>query len=157
MKKTAEFVHSNAEGLDKTYNLALAILLLDKLGDPNDEEIIQKLALHFIAGQTSTGGWSYVCPKLTKQQEQALLSRLQDLDPNHSTGAVQTAEEKERSREVLPSQQLSGTPAPYQPQPLQTETDASPGAKENVDPKSRPLHQKPPAKLPGTAPDGRLA
>src|SRR5208282_280478 len=44
VKKAVQFVRANAEELDRTYDLALAILLLDKIGNADDDEIIQKLA-----------------------------------------------------------------------------------------------------------------
>jgi hypothetical protein len=50
----------------KTYELALAILLLDRLaeakaGEARDKVLIQTMALQLIASQNYTGGWGYEC------------------------------------------------------------------------------------------------
>jgi serine/threonine protein kinase len=50
-----------------TYQRALAILFLDRLRDPQDEELIQYLALSLIAGQhPGEGAWGYSCPALDR-------------------------------------------------------------------------------------------
>jgi hypothetical protein len=54
---------------NQTYELSLAILFLDRLGDPSDKKLIQTCALRLAAGQTAAGGWTYTCPILTEQQE----------------------------------------------------------------------------------------
>jgi hypothetical protein len=72
----ASFVRQNCAKLDNTYDLSLAVLFLDRLGDPADEKLIQSLALRLIAGQSFTGGWSYRCPILNAQQAQQLLAGL---------------------------------------------------------------------------------
>jgi hypothetical protein len=48
--------------LTDTYSLSLAILFLDRLGDPGDVPLIQAMAVRLVAGQDSAGGWSYHCP-----------------------------------------------------------------------------------------------
>jgi hypothetical protein len=78
--KAAEFVRKQAtvtrQALD-TYQRALAILFLDRLGDPRDEELIQYLALCLIAGQRQAdGGWDYVCPTLDPKMTPDLLALL---------------------------------------------------------------------------------
>jgi hypothetical protein len=62
--------------IDRTYEVALSILLLDRLGEKGDKVIIEALALRLVAGQTPTGGWSYRCPILNATQHQALLATL---------------------------------------------------------------------------------
>lgn len=44
---------------DATYHVALSILFLDKLGDPNDIGLIQLLGLKLLIGQNAAGGWGY--------------------------------------------------------------------------------------------------
>ncbi len=70
------FVRQNCAKLDTTYDLSLAILFLDRLGDRADEKLIQTLAARLIAGQAFSGGWSYRCPVLATQQSQHLLTAL---------------------------------------------------------------------------------
>jgi hypothetical protein len=81
MKRAALFVRLNYGKLDRTYDLALTLLFLDRLGDKKDRKIIQTLALRLIAGQSPTGGWSYKCPILTAAEHRNLLSVLQKLNP----------------------------------------------------------------------------
>jgi hypothetical protein len=68
--------------IDTTYELALSILFLDRLGDPKDRALIETFALRLIAGQTPSGGWSYRCPPLTAATQRQLLLVLRQLDPN---------------------------------------------------------------------------
>jgi hypothetical protein len=66
--------------LNKTYDIALAILFLDRLKKPEDKELIQRLALRLIAGQLPTGGWNYLCPLLSPADHQKLWSVLRQND-----------------------------------------------------------------------------
>lgn len=81
VQKAAAFLRAQAAHLDTTYELALAILFLDRLGDPKDEKLLQAFALRLIAGQSMTGGWGYKCPILTKATQMDLLTALRHLDP----------------------------------------------------------------------------
>ncbi|HEY8505434.1 MAG TPA: hypothetical protein VIL46_12700, partial [Gemmataceae bacterium] len=44
-----------------TYNLALAIMLLESVGDENDVPLIQLMGVRLLAGQNGSGGWGYDC------------------------------------------------------------------------------------------------
>ncbi len=81
VQQAAQFVRSRAGQLDRTYELSLAILFLDRLGDPKDKKIIQTFALRLIAGQSSTGGWGYMCPILGTKTQMDLMTALRNLDP----------------------------------------------------------------------------
>jgi hypothetical protein len=50
--------------VDDTYTISLAIMFLDKLGDPRDEPLIEGLVMRIVAGQVGTGGWGYSCPQI---------------------------------------------------------------------------------------------
>ncbi len=63
---------------DRTYDVALTVLFLDRLKQPQDKGLIQRLALRLVAGQTASGGWHYLCPKLSPGDHQKLLSVLRD-------------------------------------------------------------------------------
>jgi hypothetical protein len=80
VQRAAAFVRMSAPRIDATYEIALSILFLDKLDDPKDRPTIQALALRLIAGQTSTGGWSYKCPILYKKEHDQLLTILRNLN-----------------------------------------------------------------------------
>jgi hypothetical protein len=77
----AFYVRAAIPRLDRTYELSLAILFLDRLGYPADRPLIQTMALRLIAGQKLTGGWSYTCPLLSPLEERELLLALQKTRP----------------------------------------------------------------------------
>jgi hypothetical protein len=77
IQKAAKFVRAQVPKLNQTYELALAILFLDRLGDRKDRGAIQSLALRLVAGQHPTGGWGYECRVLEPAEERTLLLALQ--------------------------------------------------------------------------------
>ena len=85
--KAADLVRKLGPKNQQTYEIALNILFLDKLGDPQDEELIRTLALRLIAGQTSAWGWNYTCPILTKDLEAPFLTALDKSRPSTSWDA----------------------------------------------------------------------
>src|SRR6185503_19821346 len=62
IRLAASRIRGYAHELDSTYEVALAILFLDRLGEKSDSKIIQMLAARLIAAQTATGGWGYKTP-----------------------------------------------------------------------------------------------
>jgi hypothetical protein len=82
--KAAKLVRDRAPGLTPeapfvTYQLALSILFLDRLGDPKDDRLIQDLALRLMTGQRlDDGGWGYQCTTLDRQETPKLLKLLRD-------------------------------------------------------------------------------
>jgi hypothetical protein len=78
--RAADLVRRNAGTLDTTYELALSILFLDRLGEQRDRPLIQMLAARLIAGQSPTGGWTYKCPVLSRRDQQDLLTTLGKLE-----------------------------------------------------------------------------
>jgi hypothetical protein len=81
IRKAAQFVRGAAPNLNTTYELALAILFLDRLGDPKDEPLIRTMALRLTAGQLDSGGWNYDCPVLSPKDEEGLSTLLQATRP----------------------------------------------------------------------------
>jgi hypothetical protein len=77
----ADFVRKSAPTLQATYEISLSIIFLDRLGNPRDEKLIQTLALRLIAGQSTTGGWSYKCPILKSWDSDRLLTILKKIKP----------------------------------------------------------------------------
>jgi hypothetical protein len=75
VQKAAALVRSRVD-IHTTYDLALTILFLDKLKDPQDKKQIQTCTLRLVAGQQASGGWSYSCPPLSPEQEKQLLTAL---------------------------------------------------------------------------------
>ncbi len=72
VQRAAAWMRPHLSKLDQTYELSLALLFLDRLGDPRDEAAIRSLALRLVAGQCRSGGWCYRCPTLSRENEQAL-------------------------------------------------------------------------------------
>jgi hypothetical protein len=60
----------------RTYNLALELIFLDKLGDERDELLIQSIAARLLLGQTGVGGWTYVCPALEESLKERIRKKL---------------------------------------------------------------------------------
>lgn len=58
-----EFVLGKSGKLKNTYELALATVLLSRMGDRRDRLRIKTLAARLVAGQLKTGGWTYSCPE----------------------------------------------------------------------------------------------
>jgi hypothetical protein len=79
--KAVQQVRKAIPRLNATYELALAILFLDRLGDSADEPRIQTCALRLVAGQSAAGGWTYHCPLLSPEQEQDLLVVMRQTRP----------------------------------------------------------------------------
>lgn len=79
VRKAAAFVREQRTQLAGTYELALAVLFLERLGEAEDRPLVQELALRLIAGQLSDGGWSYRCVVVEEAQQQTLLQYLERL------------------------------------------------------------------------------
>ncbi len=92
IQKAAAFIRPKALKTDGTYELSLAVLFLDRLGDPKDKKLIQSLALRLIAGQHYTGGWSYRCPSMKADQEADLLKALEEWSKRMKEGGKSTKE-----------------------------------------------------------------
>jgi hypothetical protein len=92
IKKAADFIRPRVLKLDQTYDVSLAILFLDRLGDPQDKKSIQSLALRLIASQHRTGGWSYRCLTLSEANETALLKSLEKLSKHLKEGGTMNRE-----------------------------------------------------------------
>jgi hypothetical protein len=76
VQRGAAAVRQASPEVQTTYSLALSIMLLDRLGDPADEPLIQAMGVRLLAGQNGTGGWSYACPKIGGDDEVRRLAAL---------------------------------------------------------------------------------
>ncbi len=83
IKRAALHVRFSAATLNHTYQISLAILFLDRLGNSRDRKLIQTLGLRLVAGQNAAGGWTYTCPVLKTQEEMMLLAYLRQHQPKH--------------------------------------------------------------------------
>ncbi len=60
--KAHRFVQKEMETVKGTYDIALAILFLSRVGDRDNRSKIRDLAARLVAGQNEEGGWGYTCP-----------------------------------------------------------------------------------------------
>jgi hypothetical protein len=81
VRRVTEQVRGAAKDQWQTYDLALAVLFLDRLGEPDDRDLIRTLALRLIGGQLAGGGWSYQCTQLKPEDYQELQAVLEGLAP----------------------------------------------------------------------------
>lgn len=77
IQAAAQYVRMNSQKLTQTYDLSLAVLFLDRLGESRDKPLIQGLALRLVAGQNERGGWDYHCPLLSPYEMNQLITYLQ--------------------------------------------------------------------------------
>jgi hypothetical protein len=82
VRKAVEYVRKEAaqpRPSYDTYQLALALLFLDRLGEPEDQPLIQYLALCLLAGRRADdSGWGYMCPRPDRKACEQLLDQLRD-------------------------------------------------------------------------------
>lgn len=76
------YVRKNAPEKKDTYDVALGILLLARIGDRQDRPAIRALGAKLLAGQTNSGGWSYTCPNV----DASVLQDLKRLDRKDGPG-----------------------------------------------------------------------
>jgi hypothetical protein len=62
IQKAADYTRRIVLRVPATYTIAVTLLFLDRLGDPEDEPLIQLLALQLMMGQNKSNGWTYLCP-----------------------------------------------------------------------------------------------
>jgi hypothetical protein len=74
VRKAADHIRGFILESNRTYDIALGILFFDRLGDPEDEPLLEALALQLLGGQHWTNGWAYICPPLPDK----ILTRLRE-------------------------------------------------------------------------------
>jgi hypothetical protein len=72
VQSAARFIWQTGARLHRTYDLTLALLFLERLGDPRPRALLRSLGLRLAAGQTPLGAWGYDCPLLDAAQEKRL-------------------------------------------------------------------------------------
>ena len=89
VKRVLGILHKNKDGLTGSYSIATSLFFLNRLNEIStphrsgaleeaDKQLIRTLALRLIAGQTPSGRWSYVCPRISEKDEVELLRRLRE-------------------------------------------------------------------------------
>jgi hypothetical protein len=77
IRRIADKVRDQCVDSNRVYNLTLAILLFDKLGDDRDVPLIQAMAVRLMEGQFKGGGWIYTTPGPDDKEVQRLKSVIQ--------------------------------------------------------------------------------
>jgi hypothetical protein len=72
----AKIAREYAIGQASTYQLAIDIFFLDKLGEDIDTTLIQSMGARLLAGQTRTGGWTYGVPMPDQAERDRLTKAL---------------------------------------------------------------------------------
>jgi hypothetical protein len=101
VQKAAAFVRAHAPGNNATYDIALSILFLDRLGDKKDEPLIKKLGLRLIAGQAASGGWSYKCDLIDPRAEPGFLFVLEQTRPRNPLELFVTGTDGKANLELI--------------------------------------------------------
>jgi hypothetical protein len=78
VQNAAQAVRQTSISLTYTYSLALSILFLDRLGDPRDVPLIESMAVRLLAGQNSSLGWHYHCPRIDESEVRRLSGKLKE-------------------------------------------------------------------------------
>ncbi|MCI0461723.1 MAG: hypothetical protein L0Z62_32630 [Gemmataceae bacterium] len=153
VQKAARFVRMNSTSIDhSTYQLSLAVLFLDRLGEAKDKALIRTMALRLIMGQNSAGGWDYKCPLLTVPEQQLLLTFLRQNGPRPLRDPI-----AQTKPGTLPDP-LGKTGAKELPDPVSKATqpgplpEAIPGKQQPPDPAHRPGETPPPNPAPNPKP-----
>jgi hypothetical protein len=100
IQKAAEAVRAAAVNLTHTYSVSLAVLFLDRLGEPIDVALIESLAARLIGGQNKHGGWSYNCPDPGNAETRRLTALLKDRDALPKRDRDARREPKDLPKEV---------------------------------------------------------
>jgi hypothetical protein len=62
VQQIAGWLRTRENDLAATYELSLAILFLDRLGDARDQPLIRTFGQRLLNGQLDCGAWTYSCP-----------------------------------------------------------------------------------------------
>ena len=90
----------------RTYQIALCVMYLDRLGNPADVPLIQMLAVRLLVGQTPNGGWDYICIQAVGADDE---QRLRGMTANQPAGKLHP--EVERYGQALTAARAAGTVA----------------------------------------------
>ncbi|MCS7045862.1 MAG: hypothetical protein NZO58_05860 [Gemmataceae bacterium] len=112
IRAAADYIRRGVLGKDliNTYEVSLAILFLDRLGNPKDKPYVEILAARLIASQTPTGGWGYSTQWLDAKDTDKILSLIRRLEPlpleHLLAGRVAGMDNPFVKREPVPSHEL---------------------------------------------------
>jgi hypothetical protein len=110
VRKAADFLRQQAPSLRHTYSLSASIWFFDRLGDKADEPLIETMTARLLAGQNSSGGWTYDCPPPGGEEERRLINviRQQQAKQDNAPPAKPGEEKKANPAQAPPK---AGQPA----------------------------------------------
>ena len=111
LQNLINYVRKNSLSETGTYEVALIIMFLDRLGHEADRPVIQFLGVRLMYGQNPIGAWSYDCGlRLTPEEQTLLLGRFKESKLT-GKGATGDASPKKEPSEVKPRSDLPVDPA----------------------------------------------
>jgi hypothetical protein len=102
VQAAAAAVRAAAADEENTYSLALAILFLDRLGEPVDVALIESMTVRLLAGQQRRGSWTYKCPKVDDAEQRRLKTLVEKRGEGSRTKDGPKAEPGSRTVKDLP-------------------------------------------------------
>ena len=103
MQRIVTEVRERAVTQTATYNLALGIMLLDRIGLEGDIPLIQSLGVRLLFGQSSGGGWSYQCPGPSDAEAKKLNDGVQTLKGSSGPAKVKPSTDVGGSATIDPN------------------------------------------------------
>jgi hypothetical protein len=73
VQNAAKWIREKTVTATYTYSISLAILFLDRLGDPRDIPLIESMTVKLLAGECKWGGWLYHCPAIPEAEMRRLI------------------------------------------------------------------------------------
>lgn len=86
--RLADAVREGCLELHDTYSLSVAIMFLDRLGDPGDEPLIEAMALRLLGGRSPGGTWGYTCPEPVKSDVNSLKNQVEEARERREKGEI---------------------------------------------------------------------
>ena len=87
LKNIAAAVREASYSQNKTYQTALCVFFLDRLGEPEDVPRIQMLGARILAGMNAKGGWGYDSVQDIPAADQQRLRAMRPVPPDPKRGA----------------------------------------------------------------------
>lgn len=102
VKLAAKFVRTRSIEERQTYSIALAILLLDRLGEPVDVALLESLTVRLMGGQLRDGAWSYTCPSPSRAESERLGKAVKDSTELKGQRHLPKPDEKRTVKDLAP-------------------------------------------------------
>lgn len=76
IQRAAAYLRKESLAITHTYSLSASNLFFDRLGDSGDVALIESITLRLLQGQSSRGGWTYLCPTISEAEMRRLSDHL---------------------------------------------------------------------------------